>query len=176
MDESSPVTFYCKGCNMMLNEKCFLDVNTGELKSICSMCAMMKRSTESLNALTLADEQSLNCKLPKAPKSGRGTRPRSANHFEKKCSCTTIPALQSVATCVVPTKDDTFYMAKLIYHPYYSSARVASTVPDGNLSTFALPSQKGVSNRSPSSSTIEASEIYSFQGGLAYDPYQAIRV
>lgn len=50
MNDPSSVTFYCKGCNMMLNENCFKDVKTGELKSICSMCAMMKKSILVLNS------------------------------------------------------------------------------------------------------------------------------
>ena len=176
MNDSSSVTFYCKGCNMMLNEKCFKDVKTGELKSICSMCAMMKKSILVLNSLTLAEEQSLDCKLPKATKGIRSAGVRSSSHFEKKCSCTTIPALQSVATCVTPSKNETFYMAKLIYHPYYSTTRTVSATQDGNYPIFNLSSQKCVSTRSPSSSTLEASETYSFPGGLANNPNQEIRV
>ena len=166
MNDPSSVTFYCKGCNMMLNENCFKDVKTGELKSICSMCAMMKKT----------EEQSLDYKHPKATKGTRSAGVRSSSHFEKKCSCTTIPALQSVATCVTPSKNETFYMAKLIYHPYYSTTRTVSATQDGNYPIFNLSSQKCVSTRSPSSSTLEASETFSFPGGLANNPNQEFRV
>ena len=36
--------FYCKQCKTMLNEKCFVDRETGHLNSICSMCAMILKS------------------------------------------------------------------------------------------------------------------------------------
>ena len=104
----------------------------------------------------------MDYKHPKATKGTRSAGVRSSSHFEKKCSCTTIPALQSVATCVTPSKNETFYMAKLIYHPYYSTTRTVSATQDGNYPIFNLSSQKCVSTRSPSSSTLEASETFSF--------------
>lgn len=81
-----------------------------------------------------------------------------------------------MATCVVPDKTDTFYKAKLVYHPLYSSSKPVCVVQNGNLLNSFLPYPKGVSTRSPSNSTIEATETFSYTGGLVYDPFQEIRV
>ena len=57
MDSSNPTMFYCKQCKTMLNEKCFLDSDTGNLNSICSMCALILKSTGTLGFTHSVEER-----------------------------------------------------------------------------------------------------------------------
>lgn len=122
MDSSNPTMFYCKQCKTMLNEKCFLDSDTGNLNSICSMCALILKSTGSLRFTHSVEEREKAMEWDK-------DRRRVSEMHKSKClkknaqsllcgSRIPAPLLYPVYTAY-PTQPDGgyVYIAKLVRNP-----------------------------------------------------------
>lgn len=180
MNGKSPVTFYCRSCKMMLNEKCFLDVKTGELKSICSMCAMVKERLDRISRLTLGNERLFRKSALSDLQAKKHLKKQSFAYLQGKYGGAAFPSLQNFSLSTIPSDYNGIYVAKVVCYPYYCNSHVIPA-PRKNISYFRdIPSQQCDFFRSPSNSSLEATGSFSLSGDpsieTSFDLHQSYNV